>query len=212
MYQPDIYHASVHIPISESKVHVTSAALFSQSLKYQTGDLRVLFSLRIKHSSIFHIPSTRIGILVTALRANQPVYAYLSEDRRLFVRAGQKWWEQELWPSSVPLIHKQSGRHPSNRRNSLKRARKPTSIFSSDESDAARGKCRRRETRCLPHLSLHPQNTHQSSRVKTGGRREARSVERCCFASRYDAGSHCAVCWMGPNIIGMSSSRAAGLS
>lgn len=43
-----------------------------------------------KPGNIPHIPSTRIGILATALRANQPVYASLSVDPCLFVRAGPK--------------------------------------------------------------------------------------------------------------------------
>lgn len=43
-----------------------------------------------KPGNIPHIPLIRIGILVTALRANQPVYASLSVDPRLFVRAGPK--------------------------------------------------------------------------------------------------------------------------
>lgn len=69
---------------------------------------------------------------------------------------GQKWWEQELWPGSMPLIHKQLGRHPSNRRNNLKRARKPTSTSLSDELWCRKkgGGRRRGERRCLPRLSL----------------------------------------------------------
>lgn len=43
-----------------------------------------------KPGNIPHIPQTRIGILATALRTNQSVYAFLSVDPRLFMRVGPK--------------------------------------------------------------------------------------------------------------------------
>lgn len=55
----------------------------------------------------------------------------------------------------MPLIHKQSGRHPSNRRNNLKRARKPTSTSISDELWCRKRGGRRGEARGDAFLVFH---------------------------------------------------------
>ena len=148
------------------------------------------FSLHILWSSILHIPSTTIDILVSArwpinlfTLPCQKITVYSCELARM-VRTGTV-----AFSNSVPQIHKQSGRHPSGRGNNLMWTRKPTCFLS--EQYEATGEAEETWDEMLSSSSMTPTHTNSRAHIKgfSGLKTWVKSgqTDSCCVAEKQKA-------------------------